>query len=1363
MKTLLSGLLLLLCFVVGHLAYAQDAKISLPQIVPASPNAAEIGRYGAMDVGFQTGSANVQIPLFSLEGGNVPVALNYSTGGVRVDQVASRSGLGWLLSAGGAIVRNVNGKPDELSTRLYPNITVVDNALLNVLRELSRSSSYSDSEPDMFVFNFAGFSGKFILDGDKKPMLIPHNNLKIQCATDLSSIVITAPDGSIYRFADVENSVIETACYGEPLVSPGQRVPTAWYLSDITLPNNEKVTFQYSDCFFTTMTGIQEVVTRTLDAENGSVCTQKCAVVSSRQTCRTDVTSFAKLLTAATFRSSKITFEYIDRLDVPGDKLFSKIVLWQDDQVVKETELLYMYGMSDPPAAGTDLYAQNHLKYRPYLQYVVEKGNDRAEVRRHTFEYNDINALPHRLSTAQDHYGYYNGKTSNSGYVAKPEDPEDEKKLPLARADRNVYSDYAGKGALQKIIYPTGGSLEIGYEGNTFRTSKLLPPPTQLVSVSIAQPASVGQTKNSAVFTIPGRDERSVWGQDYLSGGVLVGVGDDGSAPVDEITGLMMMEIVEYSTNRTIYGNIFKLGDNLDMKTDMLQAGVSYFIRITVLHANANIRRYSANVKYISGHAQTIEVNEPTGGVRVQKIVKKDGLGHNEIRHISYAALATPNVSSGVGSVPIVRQTMTNAQLAQCGIELTQMDVLYCKSEVGYSNALNNLYLYGQNHVYYSDVVESIGDNYEGGGIAHKYEVQRDAPSRPKLWQSFAPAVKNSNTGHLNGMELEQLVFKMVDEQVVPCKKIVNTYKVDSAVDLSVPAYYVNKRYDFPKSSTPVDLVEFSGYEVQEYAFYSRWTYKSKTIETDYSSDGVATLETTKNYGFTNKQHTQVSYENTTASDGSALNAAYAYPHEMVANGEDADGTYQEMVNRNMVSPVIKKTSKRNDIITNIVFAEYSRPVAGLCLPRLVKEFSPVDNKWHTRVNYLKYDSKANVLSASENENVLNTYIYGYGQTLPIAKVLNAASDQVAYTSFESNSNGNWSFGYSLSTNAAVTGIYCYDLVGGLSKPNLSESTVYVVSYWSNSSSPYNITGSFQYKTGKSIGDWRYYEHRVKNVSSVSITGTGLIDEVRLYPEGALMSTYTYRLPFGVSSIGSDNGRIAYYEYEPFGRFSLEKNEDGNIVRKVCYSYYGYASNCMPLFKNTPRSETVTRKNCASGYIGTSVVYSVPAGKYTSDVSQDDADLKAINEITLMGQSYANTNATCLFVYKNEPQSKNFVKQCDVGYIGSSVLYSVAEGTYTSTISILDANQKALADIAANGQNNANQKGICTVVCNAETCNGVNQKCIKGVCETGKRINTDSYELGSRWVCVYHYQWSDGTISEDYMQLSTSRCALGAM
>ena len=69
-----------------------------------------------MGTNFATGTIAPAVPLLSLPGvlGGVSVGLSYQAGsGVKVNSVASEVGLGWVMSGGGSITREVRGVPDD--------------------------------------------------------------------------------------------------------------------------------------------------------------------------------------------------------------------------------------------------------------------------------------------------------------------------------------------------------------------------------------------------------------------------------------------------------------------------------------------------------------------------------------------------------------------------------------------------------------------------------------------------------------------------------------------------------------------------------------------------------------------------------------------------------------------------------------------------------------------------------------------------------------------------------------------------------------------------------------------------------------------------------------------------------------------------------------------------------------------------------------------------------------------------------------------------------------------------------------------------------------------------------------------------
>lgn len=133
------------------------------------------------------------------------------------------------------------------------------------------------------------------------------------------------------------------------------------------------------------------------------------------------------------------------------------------------------------------------------------------------------------------------------------------------------------------------------------------------------------------------------------------------------------------------------------------------------------------------------------------------------------------------------------------------------------------------------------------------------------------------------------------------------------------------------------------------------------------------------------------------------------------------------------------------------------------------------------------------------------------------------------------------------------------------------------------------------------------------------------------------------------------------------------------------------------IYYNVAVNRTFTRNNCAAGETPGTATYIVPAGKYQGS-TQGAADLLAQTDLTTNGQNYANANAICTapVIYSSKAQSKVFTKNdCPVNYAPGSINYLVQAGRYTSTISQVDADNKAVQDLNANGQAYANANSFC--------------------------------------------------------------------
>ena len=139
-----------------------------------TPNAASLGIFGQIPVSPFTGTPNINIPLYNLKDGDieVPISLNYHTTLVKPEHRPGWVGLGWNLNYAGSITRIAKGTGyyDEFAdyedgTRsYYNNCKKLDGANWPTLLSRLPKDWLPDTEPDEFMFNFDGYSGKFFLN-----------------------------------------------------------------------------------------------------------------------------------------------------------------------------------------------------------------------------------------------------------------------------------------------------------------------------------------------------------------------------------------------------------------------------------------------------------------------------------------------------------------------------------------------------------------------------------------------------------------------------------------------------------------------------------------------------------------------------------------------------------------------------------------------------------------------------------------------------------------------------------------------------------------------------------------------------------------------------------------------------------------------------------------------------------------------------------------------------------------------------------------------------------------------------------------------------------------------------------------------
>jgi hypothetical protein len=501
----------------------------------------------------------------------------------------------------------------------------------------------------------------------------------------------------------------------------------------------------------------------------------------------------------------------------------------------------------------------------------------------------------------------------------------------------------------------------------------------------------------------------------------------------------------------------------------------------------------------------------------------------------------------------------------------------------------------------------------------------------------------------------------------------------------------------------------------------------SKQVTTYDQADTTKFLTNTTQYLYNNIKHQQVSKEVSTNSKGKVNISTKTYaPDYLPAGGTTtSNAILDSMINRNMVAmPVemydtLKSTPVSAGVVTEGVLNLYKSGSLNAIVPDKVLKlrvqnpltgFQPAsivsgninrDTLYQEMIAFNNYDAKNNITQYTPRSAGSTAILWDYNNDLPIAEIKNSTTAGIAYTSFEADGKGNWTIPSTTRSVGGITGSKSYNLASGaISKAGLTAAKSYYVTYWTSNATPYILTGTqagYPVK-GVTVNGWAMYQHLVTGVTSVSISGTGNIDELRLYPSDAQMTTYTFNPLIGQTSMSDAKGAASYYEYDNLQRLKSVKDRDGNIVKATNYNYGTYTNAGLPIvqFYNYVQTRSVQKNNCTGGLVGSFVTYVVDDGKYTSGISQEAANQLAADDLNANGQNYANANGGCLIPRYNVATSRQFTKNnCGVGKPGSTVTITVPANTYMSTESVEAANQMAENYLDTQGQFDANDTGTC--------------------------------------------------------------------
>ncbi len=1081
-------------------AQVSPEGMKLPTVVPVSPEAAALGKYGEVPINLASGKINYQIPIYTIKtkGFEWPIYLSYNYNGLKISDDAPMTGLGWDLIANGRVTRQVRGEPDEMSVGDFKTNRVkpyLDGTLTDsynngqITSEEYKDEKYYiydkilnahwDAQQDMYHISAGTVSGTFMYTFEDVLFFTNHKNYVVEKIPDENGglanlhFAVTDDKGIKYYFQTHELGEYKIS-RSSGLVDVEARVPISYLLTKIELPNEAgEIIFEYES------SQINNESYRKTHAEGNGSTNASVDSYSTEQYLITVNRPLKKIIFpegevrfttskySSTIGSGKTHFNYA----------LDDISVWHNSNRILRYDFSY----------------DNASKNRKILNNITKTGTQEV-LNWYSFDYHTSSYISDQIDyTARDDWGYYNGISSVSS---------------LLQTDKPINFEHTKKGALRTIHYPTGGTTVINYEQNemprvssssacsTYRHNKTIEKlyevnhPTQYTSIAIDEIINVPANQKIRVEI----DSELIGGPSGLSINLFIdttGQSSECSDLIDiQVTNIGWSGPGEFNDTQEQFGY-----------TENGQIHIAGSLSATSgTHAFCTVKIYFED--------KTIP-NEPVGGIRVASTTDYDNLGNSYTTNYTYTdenGLSTgkltdnnnlPKEHTVYGSPAnhtIGERVITTASSSDSFIGYQGSPVLYTKVETIKENGLA-----GKQREYFS-----YSDYYNNAEI-HYYSSISDAHSFPyvqdpfstwedgRLWKKI---IKNkTNTG-----------FKLQDS-IINSYEDIWTYGPYFS-QLPIKAYglavgrnswtWINTN-GIPQTGWSLIEGDPDDYKDTKYVNSSKDDRLIKQIRAVYK-DNYPTLEEETTYEH-DSPYGQVTFSETTTSTNKKITNKYYYPYD------ETSPIASSLVSQNRIAtPIETKTYQKKgtnpEELLSTQRTNYKDWDIDLGLPTDTDILLPENiqaskgtNTLENRIQYNDYYANGNVKEVRKTDGTPIVYIWGYNEQYPIAKIENAT-----FTSGKSNT----------------------------------------------------ITGSQQTLINNAVS-------ATINETTVGTENT-LRTKLQLLRDGfpnMMVSTYTYDPLIGVTSMTDANGYTIYYEYDDFNRLKQVKDAAGKLLSENKYHYKG--------------------------------------------------------------------------------------------------------------------------------------------------------------------------------------------------------------
>lgn len=1088
-----------------------------------SPQMNAFAKFTDFPISLYTGQAEVSVPIYDLVVGDisVPISLQYHTGGVKVEDIASWVGTNWNLNAGAKIIRDIRGLPDFFDPAWYYEPMYFDSPTLDKIGHTAYGEA--DGEHDLYYYSAGSYSGKFVHDlgnqlgNDIDFVTFPKEDIVIDIDGQ-DVISITTPDGLTYTFGKKETNYQRNFCSvsGSAPAAYTQYEPLGWFLTRIESSKTQAyVDFNYADKrLIYDQNGI-ETINEVYGILNGpppldEVCTIKNDIYTHR------------LTSINASDGQMVSFNIgAERKDLFGDHILDNIVVSHSNS--NDTK---KYNLKHKYQSGSNFYDLDHSSFasitehaegmRLFLMGVEEVDDNGQTIPIADFTYNLTSGLPSRRSYSQDELGYFNGA---SNYFSKVRATYHPNGFYLSGANRNPSLEHAIQGSLKTIKAATGGTRTFTYGLNQCDNCTF-----GVDYGTVPYPSYIDHSTDGLNWKLSGPGTYE--GDFSASGpGELWFYVDAATAYYGTGGPKASAKLFSLNANGTINEEVFDSDDHWENESDLTTVTYSmnyeysgdYRLQLVLLDNTWEYDQFELIAKVQPPY---VPPSGPVtvGGLRVESIDLFDPIT-NDVINRSY------EYGSGYMNV-IAPQERIARHLEPQNDPTHQTRVSWAYFRRSSSPIIPSSPTKGGVVGYDKVTVRELGNGYSENYFYSSLENPdqiipgiSQAMSTTSI-QEVIPGPTSDINGSISGeqeaISWKEFPFGIWDDKDwkrgLLKKKLV--YREDGTLlrsienkynfydELNDPSYDPSKIKSVSGISVSGNLIYiielmFGGLPVEYWAgearirFYrlqSSWYDLDEVIEVNYF-DGQAVTTTTK-YEYSPNQRS-IKSTSIVDSNGEEVKTTAIFPTDdagVASNPKVGQAMAQTLVDKNFILQPLSQSKEVNSVLVSELVSTYEINADNI---NMVKAEAFSNASSNPNVTDLAYDEFGNVVQVEGADGITTVFLWGYENRYPIAKIENAAYSEIANAEI-----------LQLRNLSSQDDDHCLDS-GGCDEKQL----------------------------------------RIR------------LNNLRTALPDAMVTTYTYDPLIGMTSQTDPTGYTIYYEYDDFDRLEATKDHNGNILQEYKYEY----------------------------------------------------------------------------------------------------------------------------------------------------------------------------------------------------------------